>query len=174
MLVAGADLIGPRSDFAPFAVKRVPYLFFTNGTHRDYHGNGDTADRVDYARLGQDANLIGQVIRDIARLRTKPTFVENPVYPPTEIAMLTRIMTNAERERPDLPRAYALMFADLKERIRTDRSRETVRVAASALLALATPRFSSFMLNFILGPFYEGANKPEIAAAIREEAARWQ
>src|SRR5439155_1583147 len=38
MLVAGTDLIGPRSDFAPFAVKHVPYLFFSHATHKDYHG----------------------------------------------------------------------------------------------------------------------------------------
>src|SRR5882672_5210998 len=38
MLVAGTDLIGPRSDFAPFALKHIPYLFFTHATHKDYHG----------------------------------------------------------------------------------------------------------------------------------------
>ena len=38
--------LGPRSDFAGFGVKKVPYLFFTHATHKDYHGEGDTADRV--------------------------------------------------------------------------------------------------------------------------------
>src|SRR2546423_874653 len=38
MFVVGSDLIGPRSDFAPFAVKHVPYLFFSHATHKDYHG----------------------------------------------------------------------------------------------------------------------------------------
>src|SRR5687767_14047837 len=55
MLVAGSDLIGPRSDFAPFALKKVPYLFFSHATHKDYHGPGDTADKVNYARLAQDS-----------------------------------------------------------------------------------------------------------------------
>jgi hypothetical protein len=174
MLVAGTDLIGPRSDFAAFAVKRIPYLFFTNGTHRDYHGAGDTPDRVNYTRLTQDANLIGQIVRDIAGLRTKPAYLQVPVYPPTELSVLQTIMTNVEKERADLPGAYKLIFADLKERLRTDRSRETVRVAASALLAVATPRLSEFMLTFILGPFYENAKKPEIVAAIQEESRRLQ
>jgi Zn-dependent M28 family amino/carboxypeptidase len=56
MLVAGTDLIGPRSDFAGFALKRVPYLFFTHATHKDYHGPADTADRVNYAKLARIPN----------------------------------------------------------------------------------------------------------------------
>jgi len=64
MLNVGADLIGPRSDFAAFAGKRVPFLFFSDGTFVDYHGVGDTADRVDYTRLAQESQLIGEVIRD--------------------------------------------------------------------------------------------------------------
>src|SRR5208283_4575201 len=48
MLMAGTDLVGPRSDFAPFALKHIPYLFFTNATHQDYHGSGDTAAKVDF------------------------------------------------------------------------------------------------------------------------------
>src|ERR1041384_3853208 len=72
MLVVGTDLIGPRSDFAGFGLKHVPYLFFTHATHKDYHGPGDTADRVDYGRLAQDSQYIAQVVEDIARLQSRP------------------------------------------------------------------------------------------------------
>jgi hypothetical protein len=174
MLVAGTDLIGPRSDFAPFALKHIPYLFFSHGTHKDYHGSGDTPDRVNYPRLAEDANLIEQVIRDIARLQTKPVFSTEPAYPASELATLLTLMTTVEKERTDLPRVYTLIFADLKTRVQSDHSRDTLRVAASALLSLATPRFSPFTLNLILEPFYENAKKPEIVEAIREEAKRWQ
>ena len=52
-----------------------------------------------------------------------------------------------EKERKDLPQAYSLMFADFKTRLKSDDTREVRRIATSVLLALATPRLSSFMLN---------------------------
>jgi hypothetical protein len=173
MLVVGTDLIGPRSDFAPFAVKKVPYLFFTHATHKDYHGAGDTPDRVNYAKLAEDANFIADVIHDIARIKTPPKFLEQPVYPAGEARSLQRELDLVQKERKDLSPAYRLMFADFKKRLETDETREVHRVATSALLALATPRLSPFMLSFLLGPYYERENQREIAAAIYEEALNW-
>jgi peptidase M28-like protein len=173
MLVVGSDLIGPRSDFAPFVLKHVPYLFFSHATHRDYHGPGDTPDRVNYAKLAQDANLIEQVAEDVARLQTPPQYLAQPVYPPEESAALKREMETVQKEYKDLPPAYRMMFDDFKARFATDDSREVRRVATSALLALATPRFSSFMLGFIVAPFYERAGMRDIAAAAWVEAAKW-
>jgi len=174
MLVAGTDLIGPRSDFAGFALKKVPYLFFTHATHKDYHGPSDTADKVNYTRLAQDAQLIADIIQDIARLKTQPSFLDMPVYPAAEIGSLQRVMELVEKERKDLPQAYRLMFADFKARLKSDSSREVRRIATTALLALATPRLSGFMVSFFLGPYYERENRPEIAAAIYEEALRFE
>jgi hypothetical protein len=76
------------------------------------------------------------------------------------------------QEKPDLPKAYQLVLADLEQRIKTDRSRATLNVGASALLAVATPRMSSFLVEFILAPAYQKDNKPEIVRALSEEAAR--
>jgi hypothetical protein len=42
------------------------------------------------------------------------------------------------------------------------------------MLALATPRFSPALLEFYVVPAYQKANKPEIARALQEEAARWE
>ena len=173
MLVAGTDLIGPRSDFAAFGLKHVPYLFFSHATHQDYHGMGDTPERVNYTRLAQDAALIGQVIREVAQLKAKPSYREMPVYPPSEIETLSTVIKAVRAEKKDLPRAYTLVFDDMEKRIATDHSRETLTVAASALLALATPRFSPFMLDFVVGPFYEKKSLPQIVEAVREESARW-
>src|SRR5438067_9074921 len=103
MLVVGTDLIGPRSDFAPFAVKHVPYLFFSHATHKDYHGPGDTADRVNFTKLAQDSSLIAQITEDIARLQTKPKYLTVPVYPPGEAAALQNELEVVEKERKDLP-----------------------------------------------------------------------
>jgi hypothetical protein len=174
MLVAGADLIGPRSDFAPFVLNKVPYLFFSHGTHKDYHGPGDTPDRVDYARLAEDAKTIVEIARDIAELKTRPVFLDQPKYPAGEAAALQRILENVRQERSDLPAAYKLMFDDLQPRIKAGAPRETFQVAASAVLALATPRFSSFLLDFALAPYYAQAKKPEITSAILEESRKWE
>jgi hypothetical protein len=172
MLVAGTDLIGPRSDFAGFGVKRVPYLFFTHATHKDYHGPGDTPDRINYAKLAEDSQLIAQIVEDIARLQTQPKFLDQPVYPSGEAATLQRELDLVEKERPDLPQAYRLMFADFRAHLKTDETREVRRLATTALLALATPRLSGFMVGFYLGPYYERENRPDIAAAVYEEALR--
>jgi hypothetical protein len=173
MLVIGSDLIGPRSDFAPFALKRVPYLFFSHATHKDYHGPGDTPDRINYSRLAQDTTLIAQIVEDIARLQTPPQYLSQPVYPPEETRALTREMEVIQREYKDLSPGYRLIFDDFKSRLTTDNSREVRRVATSALLALATPRLSSFMLTFIVAPYYEREGKREIALGAYEEALKW-
>jgi hypothetical protein len=173
MLVAGVDLIGPRSDFAGFARKKIPFMFFSHATHKDYHGEGDRPELLDYQRMAQDVTAIETMVGEVARLPRKPAYLEKPVYPAREVDTLVKLMGDIKRERPDLPKAYQLVFADMEQRIRTDRSRATLNVAASALLALATPRASPFLLQFIVAPAYQKDNKPEIAQAVMEEAARW-
>jgi len=174
MIVAGTDLIGPRSDFAGFSIKRVPFLFFTHATHKDYHGPGDTSDRVNYAKLAEDSQFIAQIVEDVARLQTQPKFLDLPVYPSGEAAALQRELDLVEKERPDLPQAYRMMFADFKARLKSDGTREVRRLATTALLALATPRLSGFMVSYYLGPYYERENRRDIAAAIYEEALKWE
>jgi hypothetical protein len=173
MFVVGTDLIGPRSDFAPFAVKHVPYLFFSHATHKDYHGPGDTADRIDYTKLAQDATSITQIVEDVARLQSQPKYLAQPVYPAGETAALQKEVELVERERQDLPEVYRRMFDDIKARLKSDDSREVRRIGTTVLLALATPRFSSFMLTFFVGPYYERENRRDLAVAAYEEALKW-
>jgi len=172
MLNVGTDLIGPRSDFAAFAGKRVPFLFFSDGTYADYHGAGDTAERVDYARLAGEAQMIGEVIRDVARLKSKPVYRQEPVYPDGEIDAMLKLMQRTSSEKKDLPTAYRQAFEVLKALLPMDTSRESIRMATSALLAVATPAHARFFLDYELEPYFESIHKPEIAAALREEAER--
>jgi hypothetical protein len=174
MIVAGTDLIGPRSDFAAFGLKHVPYLFFTHATHKDYHGPGDTADRVNYTKLAQDVQSIAQIVEDVGRLPARPKFLDTPVYPAGETAALQHELDIVEKERKDLPEAYRLMFADFRARLKSDDTREVRRLATTALLALATPRMSGFMVSYYLGPYYERENRRDIAAAVYEEALKWE
>jgi hypothetical protein len=170
MQAIGADLIGPRSDFAPFAANRVPFLFFSDGTYKDYHGTGDTAERIDYIRLSQETNLIGQVIRDVADLKARPMYREAPAYLEGETAGLMKLMNMVIAEKTSLPSAYRLMFDDLKTRITTDKTRDSIRMATTAFLALATPSHARPLLEFELKPYFESLHKPEIVKAIQEES----
>jgi hypothetical protein len=80
----GADLVGTRSDYGPFRDRKVPFVFFTTGTHRDYHRHTDTADRIDYAKLGRISRWIGDITLRLAdepnapvwSPRTDPDLVE--------------------------------------------------------------------------------------------------
>jgi hypothetical protein len=171
MLTVGADLIGPRSDFAPFAFRRVPFLFFSDGTYADYHGAGDTAERLDYARLAEESQFIGKVIRDVATLKKRPVYREKPIYPEGEIDAILKLMRVTASEKKDLAPAYRLAFDDLRMRIPMDSSRDSIRMATSALLAAATPAHARFFLEVELEPYFESLNKPAIAAAMREESA---
>ena len=64
VLPIGTDMAGPRGDHVVFEPLGVPSLFFTCSLYKDYHGPGDTADKVDYDDLLRSA----QVARDTVRL----------------------------------------------------------------------------------------------------------
>ena len=173
MLPLGTDLLGPRSDFAPFAANQVPYLFFTNATHKDYHGGGDIPSRLQYDRLQTDAETIRQVVVDIASAGDEPTYLEVPSYPEGEYDELTAFLDAIESEHQDLSPSYSLMFADLRERLSVDPTRESLSLAISIMLSAATPRVSSFALSYLIGPLYESEGKREIAVAVYTEALKW-
>jgi len=40
-----------RSDHINYARKGIPIIFFFDGEHEDYHGAGDTADKIDYEKM---------------------------------------------------------------------------------------------------------------------------
>ncbi|HYC31127.1 MAG TPA: M28 family peptidase, partial [Gemmatimonadales bacterium] len=55
-----------RSDHYHFARAGVPVLFFTSGTHLDYHQPSDSPDRVDAEKAARIARLLYQVARRVA------------------------------------------------------------------------------------------------------------
>jgi hypothetical protein len=169
----GTDLLGARSDFAPFAARDVPYLFFTNATHADYHGTGDTADKIRYDRLLSDAEMIRGVIEDIVAMDSVPGYLDEPVYPVDEADHLVAIMDLVEDERPDLAENYEILFDDARRRLDENPSRLNIRLATDVLLAAATPRFSFFSLAYMAGPLYETEGNTEAAMAAYREALRW-
>ena len=61
-----------RSDHYNFARKGVPVLFFFTGTHEDYHGPNDEADRILYDKTARIARLIFHLGRRIADADERP------------------------------------------------------------------------------------------------------
>ena len=47
-----------RSDHYNFAKNNIPIIFYFNGTHEDYHGPGDTPDKIEYDLLAKRTKLI--------------------------------------------------------------------------------------------------------------------
>ena len=61
-----------RSDHYNFAVKGVPVLFFTSGTHADYHQPTDAADRVDAEKASRLVRLVFHVSAAVANAAERP------------------------------------------------------------------------------------------------------
>jgi len=55
-----------RSDHYSYAAKGIPIAFFFTGTHPDYHGVGDHADKIIYPKLVAIAQLVYQVGFNVA------------------------------------------------------------------------------------------------------------
>jgi hypothetical protein len=98
----GADLVGTRSDYGPFRDRKVPFLFFTTGTHPDYHKPTDLPDRVDYEKLAR----VSRWIHDLTeRLADAAAPVWDPQTAPdldearTVLALLTRALERPETLR---------------------------------------------------------------------------
>lgn len=73
------DLAGnryfPNSDHHSFYRRDVPFLFLFSGTHEDYHGLGDHADRLDYVRMERIVRMAYGVLERVAELDDGPWFV---------------------------------------------------------------------------------------------------
>ncbi|HJR15932.1 MAG TPA: M28 family peptidase, partial [Gemmatimonadales bacterium] len=61
-----------RSDHYNFARKGVPILFFTSGTHPDYHRPSDEAARIDGEKAARLLQLLFYVGAEVADAKTRP------------------------------------------------------------------------------------------------------
>jgi Zn-dependent M28 family amino/carboxypeptidase len=64
-----------RSDHYHFARAGVPVLFFTSGTHPDYHQPSDSPDRVDAEKASRIARLLYEVARTVADDPERPSWL---------------------------------------------------------------------------------------------------
>ncbi len=60
-----------RSDHFNFAKNNIPVIFYFSGTHEDYHGTGDTPDKIRYDLLTERTKLIFYTAWEIANMDEK-------------------------------------------------------------------------------------------------------
>ncbi len=70
----GTEYVGPRSDFLAFGLKRIPYVFFTTGTHEDYHTPGDVAAEVDVDSMAKLTRFVASFTERVADAEEPPRF----------------------------------------------------------------------------------------------------
>lgn len=61
-----------RSDHWNFGKHGVPFIFFFNGTHEDYHGADDEPEKVDYERMADVARLVFGTAWQVANQENRP------------------------------------------------------------------------------------------------------
>jgi Peptidase family M28 len=61
-----------RSDHFNYAVNGIPIAFWFDGVHVDYHGAGDTADKIDYAKMEKVTRTIFLTMLELAALKDRP------------------------------------------------------------------------------------------------------
>lgn len=98
----GTDMIGTRSDYGPFRDRKVPFLFFSTGQHPDYHTPRDTAERVDYAKLGRICNWIFDLTARLANADNAPTWSKTGLGPDLEEVRTIRTLLMRVLEKPAL------------------------------------------------------------------------
>ena len=67
-----------RSDHYNFARRGVPVLFFTSGTHPDYHHPSDTADRIDTDKESRLVRLLFYLTSAVADAPGRPKWNSRP------------------------------------------------------------------------------------------------
>lgn len=62
-----------RSDHFNYAQKGIPIIFWFDGVHEDYHGAGDSPDKIDYAKMEKITRTIFATMYELADAKSRPT-----------------------------------------------------------------------------------------------------
>ncbi len=61
-----------RSDHFHYAQNGIPIVFWFDGVHEDYHQPGDTADKIDYAKMEKVTRTIFLTLIELTDLKDRP------------------------------------------------------------------------------------------------------
>ena len=89
----GIDLIGTRSDYAPFRSRKVPFLFISTGEHPDYHTPQDLPERIDYEKAARVSGLVLKICQEVADADQTPEWTDDLKMDLDEPKAINRITT---------------------------------------------------------------------------------
>ena len=98
----GVDVVGTRSDYAPFRSRHVPFLFFSTGESREYHTPRDVAETLNYPKLRETTELIADLVARASELRgnAAPSWSETPHHSLEEVRTIRDVLRRLQ-ERGD-------------------------------------------------------------------------
>lgn len=86
--IIGTDIVGTRSDYAPFRSREIPFLFFSTGESREYHSRRDVPETLDYPKLEAATRLIAHLTSRAARESELPAWSkETPPFREEAVAL---------------------------------------------------------------------------------------
>jgi len=69
-LIEPLGTLVPRSDYASFRKKKIPFVFYSGGTPKYYHTKQDTEDKVDYPFLRNFTDHLVNVVKNVSQNST--------------------------------------------------------------------------------------------------------
>lgn len=146
-IMFGIDLLtGVMGNYLPFVDKKIPSLFISNGTHQDYHGKGDTADKLSYDLLSNDSAFLIELVTKIADSANKADFCKNPIDPEGQAEDILYLLTLLKEAIRQSQSGDATKFDFIIDRLRGSPSKKEMRQAVQILLGFATPNFAKLYL----------------------------
>ncbi len=100
LATVGADLIGSRSDYAPFRDEEVPFLFLSSGVHPDYHRPSDTAEKIDYAKVVKAAEIMVSFAKHFSAAVQRPKYQSHLITSVDELKTVRSVIA-VLLENPD-------------------------------------------------------------------------
>jgi Peptidase family M28 len=77
--MVGTDILGvDRSDYGPFRLRKIPYLFFSTGENPRYHQVTDLPDTIDYFKLTAISRLVLRVVKKASDVDAVPKWADQP------------------------------------------------------------------------------------------------
>ena len=127
-----------RSDYSPFRLKKIPFVFFSTGTPWYYHTPEDDVERLDFAKMERIADLVARLAGDLAAASQGLEWRE----PEPDVGEDSRNMAAACRRILDHPAIKAsdrqrAAVAEAMEALQGSASKQVVQRAMIVLFALA-------------------------------------
>ncbi|MFQ5969106.1 MAG: M28 family metallopeptidase [Nitrososphaerales archaeon] len=139
-------LTGIKGNYLPFVDKKIPSLFITNGIHQDYHGKGDSPEKLSDELLFNDTAFLIELISRIDNSENKPDFCRNPICPQGEaediLHLLTLLKEAVSKNSPERADKFDYIISKLAGKA----SQKDMKQAVQIVLGFSTPNFAKLYL----------------------------